>query len=82
MHPPRAHHGERPQRFRRHRPIESVLTELGGNGLFSPEGAAWPPQRRISISLAMDPARIREVLAFTLVPSAMPVRLVPRERLG
>jgi hypothetical protein len=38
--------------------------------------------RNFSVSLAMAPARIREVLAFTLVPSAMPVRLVPRQRLG
>jgi cytochrome P450 len=38
---------ERPDRYRRFAPIESVMAELGGNGLFSAEGAAWEPQRRL-----------------------------------
>ena len=38
---------ERPERYRRTREIEDVLTEMGGNGLFSVEGAAWKPQRRL-----------------------------------
>ncbi len=46
---------ERPQRFRRYRPIESVLTELGGNGLFSAEGAAWLPQRRMVMQALATP---------------------------
>ncbi len=46
---------DRPQRFRRHRPIESVLTELGGNGLFSAEGAAWLPQRRMVMQALATP---------------------------
>jgi len=46
---------ERPQRFRRLRSIESVLTELGGNGLFSAEGAAWLPQRRLIMQALATP---------------------------
>lgn len=38
---------ERPNLYRRFSPIESAMTELGGNGLFSAEGAAWEPQRRL-----------------------------------
>lgn len=38
---------ERPQRYRRFSPIESVLAELGGNGVFSAEGEAWKPQRQL-----------------------------------
>src|ERR1700712_102139 len=38
---------ERPNLYRRFSPIESVMAEIGGNGLFSAEGAAWEPQRRL-----------------------------------
>jgi cytochrome P450 len=38
---------ERPHLYRRFAPIESVMAELGGNGLFSAEGLAWEPQRRL-----------------------------------
>jgi cytochrome P450 len=38
---------ERPHRYRRFSPIESVLAELGGNGVFSAEGEAWRPQRQL-----------------------------------
>ncbi|MCO4876972.1 cytochrome P450 [Paraburkholderia caribensis] len=38
---------ERPNLYRRFSPIESAMTELGGNGLFSAEGPAWEPQRRL-----------------------------------
>ncbi|MGH8780045.1 cytochrome P450 [Paraburkholderia sp.] len=38
---------ERPHRYRRFRVLESVLQEIGSNGLFSAEGAAWEPQRRL-----------------------------------
>jgi hypothetical protein len=31
-----------------------------------------------SIQMAVDPGTIREVTAFTMVPSAMPVRLTAR----
>ncbi len=38
---------ERPQHYRRFSPIESVLSEMGGNGVFSAEGEAWKPQRQL-----------------------------------
>ena len=38
---------ERPERYRRFAPIESVIAEMGGNGVFSVEGAAWRPQRQL-----------------------------------
>lgn len=38
---------ERPHRYRRLRVLESVLEEIGCNGLVSAEGAAWEPQRRL-----------------------------------
>jgi cytochrome P450 len=38
---------ERPEGFRRLRSIESVLSEIGANGVFSAEGEAWRPQRKL-----------------------------------
>ncbi len=38
---------ERPQRYRRFAPIESVIAEMGANGVFSVEGEAWHPQRKL-----------------------------------
>ena len=38
---------ERPERYRRFAPIESVIAEMGSNGVFSVEGEAWRPQRRL-----------------------------------
>ncbi|HEV7915795.1 MAG TPA: cytochrome P450, partial [Albitalea sp.] len=38
---------ERPERYRRFAPIESVIAEMGANGVFSVEGEAWRPQRRL-----------------------------------
>ncbi|WP_328700240.1 cytochrome P450 [Caenimonas soli] len=38
---------ERPERYRRYSPIESVIKEMGANGVFSVEGEAWRPQRRL-----------------------------------
>jgi cytochrome P450 len=38
---------ERPERYRRFSPIESVIAEMGSNGVFSVEGEAWRPQRRL-----------------------------------
>jgi len=38
---------ERPEGYRRFSPIESVLEEMNANGVFSVEGAAWRPQRRL-----------------------------------
>ncbi|TDV34495.1 cytochrome P450 [Paraburkholderia caballeronis] len=51
---------ERPHRYRRYQPIETVLEEIGCNGLFSAEGAAWEPQRR----LVMQALSIPHVKAF------------------
>lgn len=51
---------ERPHRYRRYAPIESVLAEIGCNGLFSAEGAAWEPQRR----LVMQALSIPHIKAF------------------
>jgi cytochrome P450 len=38
---------ERPDRYRRFSPIESVIKEMKANGVFSVEGEAWRPQRRL-----------------------------------
>lgn len=38
---------ERPDRYRRPVNVEGVLAEMGANGVFSAEGAAWKPQRRL-----------------------------------
>lgn len=38
---------ERPQRYRRYRPIEQVIAEIDSNGVFSVEGEAWRPQRKL-----------------------------------
>lgn len=38
---------ERPQRFRRAGAIEAVFSEMGANGVFSVEGEAWKPQRKL-----------------------------------
>jgi cytochrome P450 len=38
---------ERPDRYRRFSAIESVIKEMKANGVFSVEGEAWRPQRRL-----------------------------------
>ncbi len=38
--------------------------------------------RNFEIELAIDPAKIREVTAFTMMPERMPVRLLPRAGAG
>jgi cytochrome P450 len=38
---------ERPDRYRRFAPVESVIKEMKANGVFSVEGEAWRPQRRL-----------------------------------
>ncbi|MGA7817968.1 cytochrome P450 [Caballeronia sp.] len=62
---------ERPNRYRRFAPIESVLAELGGNGLFSAEGAAWEPQRR----LVMQALSISNIKSFYPTLAAITERL-------
>lgn len=39
---------DRPEGFRRNRTLETVLSEMGISGVFSAEGAAWRPQRRLA----------------------------------
>ncbi|WP_250535085.1 cytochrome P450 [Caballeronia sp. AZ10_KS36] len=62
---------ERPHRYRRYEPIESVLKEFGCNGLFSVEGAAWLPQRR----LVMQALSIPHIKAFYPTLAAITDRL-------
>jgi cytochrome P450 len=50
---------ERPETYRRFSPVESVLAEIGGNGLFSSEGKAWLPQRRL-VMQALAPTNFRD----------------------
>jgi cytochrome P450/nitrite reductase/ring-hydroxylating ferredoxin subunit len=50
----------RPETFRRGSNVERVFEELGVNGVFSAEGAAWRPQRR----LAMEALSQRHLGAF------------------
>ena len=38
---------DRPEGYRRYSPIESVIAEQHANGLFSIEGEAWRPQRKL-----------------------------------
>lgn len=49
---------ERPHAWRRMRAIESVLAEMGGNGVFSVEGEAWWPQRKL-VMQALNPTHLR-----------------------
>jgi cytochrome P450 len=50
---------ERPERYRRYRPIEAVISEVGANGVFSAEGEAWRPQRRV-VMQALGTHHVRE----------------------
>ena len=45
---------ERPEAFRRLSAIESVIGEMGFNGVFSAEGEAWRPQRKL-VMQALSP---------------------------
>jgi cytochrome P450 len=62
---------ERPHRYRRYAPIENILKEFGCNGLFSVEGAAWEPQRR----LVMQALSIPHIKAFYPTLAAITERL-------
>ncbi|GJH19447.1 cytochrome P450 [Caballeronia novacaledonica] len=62
---------ERPHRYRRYAPIENILQEFGCNGLFSIEGAAWEPQRR----LVMQALSIPHIKAFYPTLAAITERL-------
>ncbi|SAK89070.1 cytochrome P450 [Caballeronia ptereochthonis] len=62
---------ERPHRYRRYAPIERILKEFGCNGLFSIEGEAWEPQRR----LVMQALSIPHIKAFYPTLAAITERL-------
>jgi cytochrome P450 len=49
---------ERPDRYRRFSPIESVIKEMKANGVFSIEGEGWRPQRRLVME-ALAPKHFR-----------------------
>lgn len=57
----------RPDTYRRVRTIETLLTELGIEGVFSAEGAAWKPQRKLAME-ALAPKNLR-----TFYPSLVQV---------
>jgi cytochrome P450 len=65
---------ERPHRYRRYQPVEAVFSEMGFNGLFSAEGAAWEPQRR----LVMQALSIPNVKAFYPTLAEITARLRTR----
>ena len=65
---------ERPHLYRRFAPIESVMAELGGNGLFAAEGLAWEPQRR----LVMRALSFSNVKAFYPTLAAITGRFLVR----
>ncbi|WP_322045925.1 cytochrome P450 [Paraburkholderia sp. J67] len=65
---------ERPHRYRRYQPIEAVLEEMGCNGLFSAEGAAWETHRR----LVMQALSIPNIKAFYTTLSDITQRLRTR----
>lgn len=62
---------ERPERYRRFSPIESVISEMQSNGVFSVEGEAWRPQRRL----------VMQALASANFRSYFPVLRAITERL-
>ncbi len=65
---------ERPERYRRMRQLEECIDELGANGLFSVEGEAWRPQRR----LVMEALNATHFRAFFPVIQAITQRLLRR----
>ncbi|MFM0572639.1 cytochrome P450 [Paraburkholderia caledonica] len=62
---------ERPNAYRRYSPIEENLDEMGSNGVFSAEGTAWEPQRK----LVMQALSVAHVKAFYPTLSAITERL-------
>ncbi|WP_233888973.1 cytochrome P450 [Paraburkholderia flagellata] len=67
---------ERPHRYRRYASLEPVLAEIGCNGVFSAEGAAWEPQRR----LVMQALSVPHIRAFYPTLQAITARLHDRWR--
>ena len=66
----------RPELFRRASRIEPVFAEMGANGVFSVEGPAWSPQRRL-VMQALSPAQLR---GFHPTLAAITTRLLQRWR--
>ncbi len=64
----------RPAQFRRASLIEAVFDEMGANGVFSVEGAAWRPQRKL-VMQALSPAQLR---GFHPVLTQITARLLRR----
>lgn len=64
----------RPETFRRDQRVEPVFAELGVTGVFSVEGAAWRPQRR----LAMDALSQRHLRDFYATLAKVAARLHKR----
>lgn len=65
---------ERPETFRRDDKVEPVFAELGVSGVFSAEGAAWRPQRK----LAMEALSHRHLKTFHPTLASVAVRLQQR----
>jgi len=64
----------RPETFRRDERVEPVFAELGVAGVFSAEGAAWRPQRR----LAMEALAQKNLRGFYPTLAAVAARLQRR----
>jgi len=65
---------ERPERYRRMRQLEECIDELGSNGLFSIEGEAWRPQRK----LVMEALNATHFRSFFPVIQTITQRLMRR----
>ncbi|MCB1748561.1 MAG: cytochrome P450 [Gammaproteobacteria bacterium] len=50
---------ERPDTFRRTRHIETIMDEMGFNGVFSRDGEAWRRQRKV-VAHALNPAHLAQ----------------------
>ena len=49
---------DRPDRWRRPRPMQNIIREMGGHGVFSAEGDDWRRQRKLVMG-AFDPAHLK-----------------------
>ena len=52
---------DRPERFRRWHKIEQIAVDIGANGLFTAEGAAWRRQRKF-VMHALNAGHVREFI--------------------
>jgi len=60
---------DRPGGFRRQRQVESVISEMGFNGVFSSEGESWKRQRKV-VALALNSAHIKQFFPKLLETTA------------